>query len=173
MNKNLLMKKIGENIDNLIQNNPPKRSLGDLIPLSIFQAVRIGILTTGCGIEAIIYNIGKDIGKNVISNYINGNSLNEILEDFAEILKKAKIGKLEIEKINEKENEIILILKECVSCYNAPNVGTTLCHFEAGLISGTLEKLLKRKVKVIETKCCGKGDDYCEFYVKIGEKIYW
>jgi len=170
MDKYLLMKRIDENIHNLIKNNPPKRDLGDLIPLSIFQAVRIGILTAGCGVEAILYNIGKDIGKNVISNYVE-NSPTELLENFSEILKKAKIGILGIEKIDD--DEMILTLRECVSCYNAPNVGTTLCHFEAGLISGTLESKLKRHVKVTETKCCGKGDDYCEFFVKIGERRYW
>jgi predicted hydrocarbon binding protein len=168
MDKELLHKKIKKDIEDLINNNPSERALGNLIPLSIFQAVRIGVLTAGCGIEAIIYNIGKDIGREVISRYVDKSNL---LESFAEILKKAKIGILEVKKV--EEDEMILILRDCISCHNVPNVGTTLCHFEAGLIAGTLEKKLRRKVNAIETKCCGKGDKYCEFLVKIEDKIFW
>ncbi|ACX72827.1 4-vinyl reductase 4VR [Methanocaldococcus vulcanius M7] len=168
MDKELLHKKVKKDLENLINDNPPERTLGNLIPLSIFQAVRIGVLTTGCGIEAIIYNIGKDIGREVISKYVDESNL---FESFADILSKAKIGVLEVKKIDE--NEMILVLKDCISCHNVPNVGTTLCHFEAGLIAGTLEEKLKRKVNVVETKCCGKGDEYCEFLVKVEEKIYW
>ncbi len=168
MDKELLHKKIKDDIEELINNNPSERALGNLIPLSIFQAVRIGVLTAGCGIEAIIYNIGKDIGREVISRYVNEDNL---LESFAEILKKAKIGILEVKKV--EENEMVLVLRDCISCHNVPNVGTTLCHFESGLIAGTLEKILKRKVNVSETKCCGKGDEYCEFLVKIEDKLYW
>ncbi|XRP97305.1 V4R domain-containing protein [Methanocaldococcus sp. 16A] len=168
MDKELLHKKIRKDIKDLINNNPPERTLGNLIPLSIFQAVRIGVLTAGCGIEAIIYNIGKDIGREVISMCVDESNL---LKSFAEILKKSKIGILEVKKV--EDDEMVLVLKDCISCHNVPNVGTTLCHFEAGLIAGTLEKKLRRKVNAVEVKCCGKGDEYCEFLVKIGDRLYW
>ena len=100
MDKELLHKKIKKDIEDLINNNPSERALGNLIPLSIFQAVRIGVLTAGCGIEAIIYNIGKDIGREVISRYVDKSNL---LESFAEILKKAKICILEVKKLKKKK----------------------------------------------------------------------
>ncbi|XRO77877.1 hypothetical protein ACO3VM_01125 [Methanocaldococcus sp. 10A] len=32
---------------------------------------------------------------------------------------------------------------------------------------------MRRNVNAVEVKCCGKGDEYCEFLVKIEDRLYW
>ncbi len=48
-------------------------------------------------------------------------------------------------------------------------IGQDVCGFLAGEISGLMEVTLGEIASVVETKCCGLGDDYCEFDIHLGE----
>lgn len=65
---------------------------------------------------------------------------------------------------DEREPRLVIRLWDNFECKpiagqrNRPN-----SHLVRGLIAGILEGLTGKKVKVKETKCIAKGDDYCEF----------
>ncbi len=50
------------------------------------------------------------------------------------------------------------------------DIGQDVCGFLAGEIAGLLEVTLGEKAAVVETKCWGLGDTYCEFDIKLGEE---
>lgn len=50
------------------------------------------------------------------------------------------------------------------------DIGQDVCGFISGEIAGLMEVTLGEKAAVVETKCWGLGDDYCEFDIRLGEE---
>ncbi|MFX0016517.1 MAG: V4R domain-containing protein [Promethearchaeota archaeon] len=50
------------------------------------------------------------------------------------------------------------------------DIGQDVCGFISGEIAGLMEVTLGEKASVVETKCWGMGDDYCEFDIRLGEE---
>ncbi len=84
------------------------------------------------------------------------------LEDLPLIFLEQKIGLLDI--IDESMNTIKVNIYECISCYQAPNVGRALCDFEAGLIQGVIEEIIGKNTTK-ELYCWGLGNSFCGFEV--------
>ena len=107
-------------------------------------------------------SLGSRIGKNL---YFQGDAdVLFALSMFQVMTERAKIGMVDFDIDNLK-----LEISDCIACAGMPKVGATLCYFEAGLLAGFLSEALGKKIKVIEEKCWGLGDRFCEFTI-IDEK---
>ncbi|SJZ38702.1 sigma 54-interacting transcriptional regulator [Selenihalanaerobacter shriftii] len=103
-------------------------------------------------IEDMYYNTAKNIGSKLeIKNY----------DQLTEKLSKLGIGQVRINLISDQK--IIIRLYECVTCGDMEYIGRSICDFEAGIISGAVSSIIDQNVEATETKCCGLGDDFCEF----------
>jgi diguanylate cyclase (GGDEF)-like protein len=71
----------------------------------------------------------------------------------------------------EDKDRLTITFSESAVSTGLPLIGEPVCHFEAGLLAGALEKLSRKKVVVTETKCAAMGYDYCQFEATIGEGL--
>lgn len=69
----------------------------------------------------------------------------------------------------EDKDRLTITFTESAVSTGLPLLGEAVCHFEAGLLAGALEKISRKKVMVVETKCAAMGYDYCQFEATIGE----
>ncbi len=81
------------------------------------------------------------------------------VEDLAELWEKLGLGKTSCSKN-------VLDVENCYFCSGLPNIGTTYCKFDEGLIAGFLTKSIGESYIVKEIKCWGTGDELCEFEFK-------
>jgi len=117
--------------------------------------------------RAVLLSIVKYLGFNGISKLCHAGA------DFGKSLGVKSIGEM-IECFESlgigipklvSEDPLKIRIYDCAFCSGLPNVGKSICHFERGIIRGCLENILNKKIKVVESKCCADGHDYCEFIV--------
>ena len=113
-------------------------------------------------VDELLYSLGYELGTEVMADKVKGESLDEVVKGLADYWKRTGLGEIGVVKKNEI---LVLRIMECFDCVSMPNVGKTLCYFDAGIFSGTLEKNLGEKYSVRELKCWGTGYEYCEFEV--------
>jgi hypothetical protein len=114
-------------------------------------------------IDGLLYSLGYELGREVMSQKIAGNELGDVLRELSNYWKRTNLGEIEIIR---KNDTVVLRIVECFDCMSMPNIGKTLCFFDAGIFAGTLEKLLQKKYSVREVKCWGTGYEYCEFEIR-------
>lgn len=135
-------------------DKPERKKLGIDVPVTMFRLVRLigfGKLM-GATSGAAMYTVGKTIGETLGV---------KTAEEFLKLVEDLKIGIPKVVEMSEKK--VVVQIIECVTCSGLPNIGETVCHFEAGLITGALGKILGKNTKTTETKCWGKGNKVCEF----------
>jgi len=123
-----------------------------------FRMISYGMLDYSPSLRTLIlrnagYDLAQKIGKK--------RGIKDV-DDLPTIFLTQKIGILDI--LNESFDKMEVNIYECISCYDAPLVGRTLCDFEAGLIQGALEVLIGPNV-TREVYCCGLGYSFCGFEV--------
>jgi len=137
------------NFEDICEVNRSK--LGRYVDIIVYRAILLSVVKyLGFNALSKLYCAGADFGKR-----LGVKSIDEMIECF----KSLKIG---IPKL-VSEDPIKIRIYECSFCSGLPNVGKAICHFEGGIIRGCLEEILNKKIKVVETKCCANGHDYCEF----------
>ncbi|MDK2790475.1 MAG: uncharacterized protein PWP15_982 [Methanothermococcus sp.] len=131
-------------------NRPTLGRQADIVITRILKYALIDYL--GFNSASKIYFAGRYVGENC-----NVKTMDEMKELFMEL----GIGILDV----VDEDPLKIRVTECIGCSGLPNVGQSVCFFEAGIIAGCLNNILNEDVKVTETKCHAMGDDYCEFEV--------
>lgn len=118
--------------------------------------------------RAILLSVVKYLGLNALSKLYNagvdfGRNLGvKSIDDMIECFESLGMGIPEL----VSKDPIKIHVYECAFCSGLPNVGKSICHFERGVLTGCLESILNKKVKVAESKCCATGYDYCEFIAR-------
>lgn len=127
----------------------------------------------GPATKTIFYNINKKCTINDLPSIINSNIIAKILKKLSkrrlmfELFRDANMlgyGIIELQEFNEDSAEIKIKIKNCYNSVGYINTKKPICYYTTGLISGASEVIFERGMDCIETKCKGKGDDYCEFY---------
>jgi hypothetical protein len=135
-------------------------TLGDNAGVALYRLLRLVALEDiiGRGAAGTAYVAGKKLGNSL--------GLTK-LEQFLELCTTLKIGIIEVPILTE--SRIHVDVYECVTCSGMRTVGRTLCHFEAGLIAGVVETVVKKRTKAREVTCIGGlGHDSCGVEVEIG-----
>ncbi|HIQ32337.1 MAG TPA: hypothetical protein EYH55_02525 [Methanothermococcus okinawensis] len=102
-----------------------------------------------------IYHAGEEFGRSLGV---------KTMDDLIMIFRELGIG---IVKVVEESPVIKVRIYESVFCSGFPNIGECVCHYERGILAGCFESILNKRVKVVETRCCACGNDYCEFEVHV------
>lgn len=83
---------------------------------------------------------------------------------------KREIGKFEIgeEMVIKKlaDDGVNIQLSGTITSMGIRKSAHPICYFERGLLSGAAERLLKKRINLIEETCCSKGDRYCTFTLR-------
>jgi len=105
-----------------------------------------------------LYSTGFKIGSLLVyQGYIRK------LEDLKMLALKSGLG---IVDILSSKSEVIVHVYEGITCSGLPNVGYTLCHFEAGVIAGVISALRGERYHALEEACWGTGYSFCRFRVR-------
>jgi len=103
-------------------------------------------------------NLGKVRTKSELES-------NTIVVEFKKFMLNSRYGILEVGDL--KNNELILRLRECGECCGLPVFKDMSCLFILGMFKSFFVKLLGKKIEAMESKCKGRGDEFCEFVLKL------
>jgi len=159
------MELLDEMIKAAMEGKKIRPTLGDDISIHVSRLIRASLFDIGDAGEGMLFHGGKHLGEALVqTDTVKGDDVRTILESLVETLEKLKLGILTI--VSETDNSAIVDMKECYYCSGAPFTGHGICHYDRGLLTGTLSKVLNREFMVREVKCYSKGDDCCEFEIK-------
>lgn len=116
---------------------------------------REGMLTSAPE-NTVYYQAGYSIGRQLPIND---------LEEIPDKISALGVGNLKLQSV--KGDKITVKWHECFTCSQLPPVGQPLCYLEGGLLAGALNKLLRKRIEVEETKCWGTGEKYCQMEATI------
>ncbi len=128
-------------------------TLGDTAGVALYRLLRLVALEEiiGRGAAGTAYVAGKKLGNSL--------GLTK-LDQFLELCTSLKVGIIQVPVLTE--SRIYVDVYECVTCSGMRTVGRTLCHFEAGLIAGVIETVVKKRARAREVTCIGGlGHDSC------------
>jgi len=125
----------------------------------------------GSGAAALLFYQGFEYGSNLaewIKEAMNNKiKPKDLLNVIIKIYRTNGWGNAEVTKFNLDEKKCVIKVYDCFESLSKPvDTMNTTCDFNRGFWSGALTKVFKMKMKATESKCAGKGDDYCEFIIK-------
>jgi predicted hydrocarbon binding protein len=157
-----------------------REKLGDSVDLLSFQERVLGALSLSRSMGPILFEAGRrpalymaeenwplarklpDFRGMADAKDLEAARLSTEFTTLQEWLQSTRLGLLKLSEF-EKNKLIVFQVEECAICYGVRDMGRTVCYFLGGIIAGTLEGTLNRRVGFSESKCCAKGDPNCEF----------
>ena len=142
-----------------------RENLGNEVSLHVQKMIMASIFEMGTGGQAFLYHSGYKLGTQLVDqNICVGNNLEEVLKSIASIADQFKLGIISIVEVTG--DTATVDSHECHFCSGFPNIGEVVCYYESGMIAGILDRALKSKFTVTETKCYGTGFKVCEYEIK-------
>jgi len=143
-----------------------------LLNLRIYRAWHEGLSRVfGTGASTILYEMGKELGVNVIQ--IMKAKTKNPLKLASAGLKHASLlgwGEFHVSTVQLLRMATLRTMKVKVhNCFIARAVGNrgqTSCHLLRGFFTGALQTLAEGTCSCEETKCLSKGDPHCEFILR-------
>jgi predicted hydrocarbon binding protein len=151
-----------------------RMTLGETVPIQLFQIMRMVALGTGMegmigtGASAMVYQSGVNLGR-ILGSAVNptkDKDLDTYVGEIGLLCNKLSIGIVVPTKVDLDSGEIDFRVDECVSCAGVHSVSAPICHFEAGMVGGIVGDFLGHNVKATETKCNAIGDKTCAIATK-------
>lgn len=150
-------------------------NLGPMVPIRLFQALRLIALGTGLeemlgdGSRALVYQSGQRLGQ-VLGGAVKDAAEGQ-LDHYVELVRglciQLSIGQVVPEKVDLDRGELGLRVDECVSCAGIQGTSGPICHFETGMVGGIVREFLGAPVRAVETRCNAVGDKTCAIQVKV------
>ncbi|MEM2924512.1 MAG: MEDS domain-containing protein [Methanocellales archaeon] len=129
---------------------------------SLFRAMRYITQAIGIDIKPVLKLTGREVGRE-LAGLMHATEPIALIKEIASFWESNKMGKLTILK---SQPPIEIIIENCYECGGMPNVGTTLCALDEGLISAILDEKLGVKSTVREKECWGTGYNHCRFTIE-------
>ena len=92
----------------------------------------------------------------------NAKSKDDVLKHLSELKKKENWGEISFHEIDYIEALGTIRVEKAFETRDRRS-DTPVCHFLRGFLAGFLSQLFEKPGAVTETRCSGKGDEYCEF----------
>ncbi len=176
-------------ISSIISQEIVRKNLGDYVHISVYQAVMMSLLQLDPLIPQLLYQSGRELGifgaapyyLTVLNPRVGAVKPEERFQEVLLALAQLYSHNTTVPLYHATQCDVAkmegytatLRIYELANSAGAINIGETLCHFTAGEIAGTIEAMIGSATSVVETKCKGLGDDYCEFDIEvhIGKEI--
>ncbi|PIZ55758.1 hypothetical protein COY23_04235 [bacterium (Candidatus Torokbacteria) CG_4_10_14_0_2_um_filter_35_8] len=173
-----LIQDLQEDLRNIIEGKKAKilrKKSGDMVDIRILRMIDFSLQWASVGYQSALRFAGMKFGRR-LGEISSSSELSLILEEIKKIIEELKEGEVELE-ISAKKNIAQLRIYESSLVSSVPNVSQSLCFFKEGFIEGYLEGVIVVrgsflshfrkvvKVEVKETKCQGRGDNFCQFTI--------
>lgn len=122
----------------------------------------------GTGALAFLYFVGVDIGENAYESYVQliGSEDTKSLTDIAKAVNVVTgWGIVDVVTLDKEKETAIVRVYGSFECELGKGTGKAYSSLYKGAMAGFFGSLFKREVKIDESKCIAKGDDYCEFLI--------
>lgn len=132
--------------------------LGNSVPLELFRTIRLIGMNQGLplGGRGTTLTVGRTIGEQLPA---------ESVEELLALFEALKIGIPHV--LHRDDNSIRIAVDDCF-CKGLPVQDEKLvCDLEGAILEGALSRILSRKTSVREVKCNVRGDDRCEYEVRL------
>ena len=135
--------------------NPKRSELGVEVPIALFRLVLLSL-------EEILEENAPPTFK--MLGRLIGLSLGvSSLEELPDVIKRHRVGIIGITK--NSEDRFTIRFEECIGCSGMEDYNEAISQFEKGIIAGALESATGATVSIKESKCCTRGNEFCEFEV--------
>jgi diguanylate cyclase (GGDEF)-like protein len=131
-----------------------KKRVGGSVPLLLFSIFRMFALKNL--LRGRMYLTAYTVGRQLGLSLKVGSA-----QDLVKEISKFEIGEVAIDKLDEEA--VRIRLDGTTTSMGIKNSHHPICYFERGLLSGVLEKLLKRRVNLVEEACASQGGRFCVF----------
>jgi predicted hydrocarbon binding protein len=176
-------------ISSIISQEIVRQNLGDYVHISVYQAVMMSLLQLDPLIPQLLYQSGRELGifgaapyyLTVLNPRVGAVKPEERFQEALIALAQLYSHNNTVPLYHATQCDVAKVdgytstlrIYELANSAGAINIGETLCHFTAGEIAGTIEAMIGSATSVIETKCKGLGDEFCEFDIEvhIGKEI--
>jgi len=122
--------------------------------------------------HAKVYKRIKDVFIDEIADLSKkiGQTDEGTLRMLQEIFNVYGLGEMSIEKIDNKEKEAIVVIRESTIAQewrskNRKHSKNPVCTLTAGVIAGVFSYLMGKQIDCVETQCLAQGRSYCAFKV--------
>ncbi len=139
-----------------------------MISPELLCSLQRNLLKIGPVMERMFYDAGKDCGKEFARSVSKVFKIKD-KDGFVDMCEKfgtlSGWGKLTIvEKDYDNDRYRINLSNSFLS--GAGEKGKKNCYFNAGMLAGSAEIILKKEMDAVETKCASQGHSHCEFLMK-------
>jgi predicted hydrocarbon binding protein len=170
--------------------NLTRPALGDYVHIGVLQSIVTSILSINPRASEFLWNVGNSMGKfgNVQFRFLTHNpriiehvdvvsKFRDIQEGLQDLYSANSLGlplylasRSLVEPLGKKKAR--LTVYDSAFCAQMSPIGRPVCHLISGEIAGLLETTLgEEHVSVVETKCYGLGNPYCQFDIELGKKM--
>jgi hypothetical protein len=141
-----------------------KEKEGIFIDYEMFVDMKKALRETfASGAYVIIAIMAKRCGRNVFEKIKKkAKTKKDALEQLCNMVNERNWGELSFTEVNFEKKSGKGIIKNSFEARNCKST-TPCCHFLSNFIAGFLSKAFEKEINVVELKCAGKGDTYCEF----------
>lgn len=146
-----------------------------IIPKKAFDLMMEARDKYGIAWIAVFNQIAREMGSGIyklLTSFYgepsSGEDYDRLSRVFIYTLESLGFGHVEIVYNNAKEGEVIFRLYDNIECSRYKSPAEKKGDFVGSFIEGFyLELWAPRRVKLSETKCMARGDNYCEFSVSV------
>lgn len=160
--KNYVKDSLHPLVEMMLRGEKTPTTLWDELELMLFKISRMGLSVNGTA-NYVFYEIGEGLSE-VISKYVEGKNLEEILQNTRPVFERLKISALNV--VHADEDHALINLKGSPACSGMPVVNAPLCHIEVGLLGGIINSKLGASA-VKEIRCLGLRNEVCQFDIRL------
>ncbi len=150
-----------------------RKTLGPDMPVMVyrlFQYTLKDILAREYGEEAscdLLRAAGHLAGMQLAKNALDlSGDFDFFVSNLTNQLREMKIGILRIERADMDSLAFTLTVSEDLDCSGLPVMGTSVCDYDEGFLSGILEAYTGKPFEAREVDCWATGDRTCRFNVQ-------
>lgn len=129
---------------------------------SLFRAMRYIIEAMGIDAKPALRLTGREIGAE-IAKLMQATTPLDLIKELADFWETHRMGTITIVKA---QLPFEVVIDNCYECCGMPDVGTTLCALDEGLISAIFDEKLGVESIVKEIECWGTGFTHCRFTIE-------
>lgn len=145
--------------------------LGPHVSLAHYRGVLLGITQYleqrfGQLGDSILSAVGRQTGRQAArSIQEQSDTIDDTIDAFLHEMQGAGVGIPTI--MQETPSRATIRVEESAVSAGVHPSGEAECHYLSGLFTGLYEAVKEHRVQTTETKCCAKGDAYCEFDIDL------
>lgn len=150
-----------------------REKLGDSMPVAVYRlfeyTMRDAVSARFGEVECVevFRDAGRLAGEHFYKQFLSdATDKNDLFAKWQAAFSNMQIGIIRVESLEENGDAVITV-SEDLDCSGLPVIGSTVCYYDEGFISGVMSTYSHMPYSAKEVDCWAKGDRVCRFNVKV------